>query len=136
MPSIDEAVAMGEQTLSGGLLNQQAMNAWHSGEIQDAMALFEQAIDAAPDDPVPHSNYGRLLTLMVAYEQALPLLERAKELRPDDAQTWLDLATIYERAQLFDESWEARAEAEQLVGANAITRDVQGRFIVQGTSLW
>ncbi|MBT8079962.1 MAG: tetratricopeptide repeat protein [Gammaproteobacteria bacterium] len=118
------------------LLDQQAMNAWYAGEIQDAMALFEQAIDATPDDPAPHSHYGRLLTLMVAYDQALPLLERANDLRPDDAQTWLDLATLYERAQRFEKSWEARAEAERIVGADAIVRDEQGRLIVQGTSLW
>ncbi len=30
----------------------------------------------------------------------------------------------------------ARAQAEALVGSNAITRDELGRFIVQGNSLW
>lgn len=120
---------------NGALLNQQAMNAWHAGEIREAMALFEQAIEAAPDDPAPHSNYGRLLTLMVSYQQALPLLERARDLRPDDAQMWLDLATLYERAQILEKSWEARARAAELVGSEAITRDRQGRFVVQGNSL-
>lgn len=126
----------GDEASSGALLNQLAVNAWHSGDIEGAMALFEQAIDAAPDDAAAHSNYGRLLTLMTAFDQALPLLERARELTPDDAQTWLDLATLYERAQYLDKSWEARAQAEALVGSNAITRDDLGRFIVQGNSLW
>ena len=72
----------------------------------------------------------------MSFDMALPLLERASELKPDDAQAWLDLATLYERAQLLDRSWQARAEAEALVGSAAITRDEQGRFIVQGTSLW
>jgi tetratricopeptide (TPR) repeat protein len=117
-------------------LNQQAMNAWTSGDIETAMALFEQAIAAAPNDPLPHSNYGRLLTLMVSYERAIPLLERARDLAPQDAQAWLDLATVYERAQRLDESWAARAEAGKLVGPGAIARDERGRLVVEGTSLW
>lgn len=117
-------------------LNQQAMNAWTGGDIEGAMALFEQAIAASPNDPLPHSNYGRLLTLMVSYDRAIPLLERARDLAPQDAQAWLDLATVYERAQRLDDSWAARAEAGTLVGAGAITRDERGRFVVEGTSLW
>ncbi len=117
---------------NGALLNQQAMNAWHIGDIRQAMSLFQQAIDAAPNNPAPHSNYGRLLTLMTAYQQALPLLERARDLTPNDAQAWLDLATLYERAQVLEKSWEARAKAANLVGTEAITRDEQGRFIVMG----
>lgn len=117
-------------------LNQQAMNAWTSGDIEGAMALFEQAIADSPNDPLPHSNYGRLLTLMVSYDRAIPLLERARDLAPQDAQAWLDLATLYERAQRLDDSWAARAEAGKLVGAGAITRDERGRFVVEGTSLW
>lgn len=119
-----------------GRLNQQAMNAWMTGDVRGAMALFERAVAEAPDDPAPHSNYGRLLTLMVSYERAIPLLERARDLSPQDAQVWLDLATAYERVQLLDESWAARAEAEDLVGAGAITRDERGWLVVEGQSLW
>jgi tetratricopeptide (TPR) repeat protein len=119
-----------------GRLNQQAMNAWMTGDVRGAMALFEQAVAEAPDDPALHSNYGRLLTLMVSYERAIPLLERARDLSPQDAQVWLDLATAYERVQLLDESWAARAEAEELVGAGAITRDERGWLVVEGQSLW
>ena len=119
----------------GAVLNQQAMNAWQVGDIRAAMSLFEQAIDAAPNNPAPHADYGRLLTLMTAYQQALPLLERARDLAPDNAQAWLDLATLYERTQLLSRSWAAQGEAAKLVGADAITRDERGRFIVQGGSL-
>ncbi len=133
--SKDEIPTNANAAENGALLNQQAMNAWHIGEIREAMSLFEQAIDAAPNNPAPHSNYGRLLTLMTSYQRALPLLERARDLTPDDAQAWLDLATLYERAQVLEKSWEARAEAAKLVGADAITRDEQGRFIVQGGAL-
>jgi tetratricopeptide (TPR) repeat protein len=122
--------------LSSSVLNEQAINAWHSGDILDAMTLFEQAIDADPDNPEPHARYGQLLTLMVSYEKALPLLERARDLQPGNAQAWLDLATLHERRQRLEKSWAARAEAEKIVGAESITRDEQGRFVVAGNTLW
>lgn len=131
-----ETAPAAEHPESGADLDRQAMNAWMTGDIETAMALFEQAIAAAPDDPGPHSHYGRLLTLMVSYDRAIPLLERARDLSPQDPQAWLDLATVYERAQRLDDSWAARAEAGKLVGAGAITRDEEGRFVVAGTSLW
>ena len=121
---------------SSSMLHERAMNAWRSGDVATAMTLFEQAIDADPGNPEPHANYGRLLTLMTSYEKALPLLERARDLRPGDAQAWLDLATLYGRVQLLDKSWAAQDEAARIVGRDAITRDEQGRFIVKGTSLW
>ena len=92
----------------------------------------DEAVARAPDDPAPHRHYGRLLTLMVAYERAIPLLERARDLSPGDARAWLDLATVYERAQRFEDAWSARAAAEELVGAETITRDAQGRFVLLG----
>ncbi len=109
--SVDEATSPGA---SSALLNEKAMNAWRGGDIVAAMTLFEQAVDAGPDNPEPHANYGRLLTLMASYEKALPLLERARDLRPDDAQAWLDLATLYGRVQLLDRSWAAQDEAAAL----------------------
>ena len=121
---------------SSSILHERAMNAWRGGDIVTAMTLFEQAIDAEPDNPEPHASYGRLLTLMTSYEKALPMLERARDLRPGDAQAWLDLATLYGRVQLLDKSWAAQAEAAKIVGRDAITLDEQGRFIVEGTSLW
>ncbi len=62
-------------------------------------------------------------------------MERARDLTPNDAQAWLDLATLYERVQVLEKSWEARAKAANLVGTEAITRDEQGRFVVVGGAL-
>ena len=117
-------------------LTQQAKDAWYGGDIAAAMHLYQQAIDANPDDPAPHSGYGRLLTLAHGYDRALPLLERARDLQPGQAQPWLDLATLYERTQQFEESFAAQAEAATIIGAEAITRDEQGRFVVVGDTLW
>lgn len=116
-------------------LAQRAINARAVGDIETAIELFEQAIAADPANVVALSNYGRLLTLAFSLDRAIELLEAARDLQPADAQAWLDLATAYERAQRFRESREAQVKAQALVGAEAITRDDQGRFVVEGTQL-
>lgn len=116
-------------------LAQRAINARAVGDIETAIELFEQAIAVDPANIVALSHYGRLLTLAFSLDRAIELLETARDLQPSDAQAWLDLATAYERAQRFRESREAQVKAQALVGAEAITRDDQGRFVVEGTQL-
>ena len=116
-------------------LTQRAINARAVGDIETAITLFEQAISTDPADVVALSNYGRLLTLTFSLDRAVEVLEAATDLQPSDAQAWLDLATAYERAQLFRESRNALAKAQSLVGADAIARDELGRFVVEGTKL-
>ena len=116
-------------------LTQRAINARAVGDIETAITLFERAISADPADVVALSNYGRLLTLTFSLERAIEVLEAARDLQPSDAQAWLDLATAYERAQLFRHSREAQVKAQALVGADAITRDELGRLMVKGSQL-
>lgn len=116
-------------------LTRRAINARAVGDIEAAIDLFEQAISADPADVIALSNYGRLLTLTFSLDRAIEVLEAAKDFQPSDAQAWLDLATVYERAQLFRESRDAQVKAQALVGADAITRDGLGRFVVAGTRL-
>jgi tetratricopeptide (TPR) repeat protein len=111
-----------------------ALEAWKSGDIEGAMQRFEAAIAADPDDRVPRSHYGRLLTLMTDYDAARPHLERAAALAPEDPQVWLDLRSFYERTLLLDQSWEARARAEALAGGRAITQDEMGLYQVEGAA--
>ena len=115
--------------------NEQALNAWSTGDIRGAIDLFEKAIAADPNDPVPHSNYGRRLTAMVAYEQALPLLLRASELSPDDPQVWLDLLTLYEKSLQFSRANAARQRAQELAGDRAMVRNDYGAWLLEGNSL-
>ena len=117
------------------LLNEQALNAWNSGDIRTALDLFEEAIAADPNDSEPLSNYGRRLTIMVAHDQALPLLLRASELSPDDPQVWLDLLTLYERAQQFQKANDARQRARTLAGDRELVRNEQGAWLLAGASL-
>src|SRR5262245_46098346 len=98
------------------------------------MQGFEAAIAADPDDRVPRSHYGRLLTLATDYERARPHLERAAQLAPDDPQVWLDLQTLHERALRIDLALEARRRAEELAGGRAIRQDPMGYYEIEGAS--
>ena len=97
MPEPDPDAAAHAPNESARALDGPALETWKHGDIAKAVELFEQSVAADPDDRVPRSHAGRLLTLMTDYERALPHLERAAALAPDDPQVWLDLQTLYER---------------------------------------
>jgi tetratricopeptide (TPR) repeat protein len=111
-----------------------ALEAWKQSDIPKALGLLEQAIATDPDDRVPRSHLGRLLTLASDHAAALPQLERAAALAPEDPQVWLDLQSLYERSQMLDLSWEARARAEALAGGRTITQDELGLYQIEGSS--
>lgn len=121
---------------SARALDAQAQESWKHGQIEQALDLFEQAIEADPDDPQPRSHYGRLLTMMVSYDRAEPQLERAAQLRPDDAQVWLDLASLYEKRQQLDRAWAAQHRAKELAGDRQITRAEMGFYTLDGSSIY
>jgi Flp pilus assembly protein TadD len=111
LPEPDPAPKDRQPDESARALDGLALEAWKQGDLQRALGLFEKAVAADPDDRVPRSHYGRLLMLATDYEAARPHLERAAELAPEDPQVWLDLQSLYERTQRFDQSWQARARA-------------------------
>ncbi len=115
-------------------LNAQALETWRHGDIQGALDKFDAAVKADPDDPQAHSDYGRLLTLMTDYEHAMPHLEKAAQLKPEDPQVWLDLASFYERTELFERAAYAKQKADQLAGGREAIRDDNGFWIFEGTS--
>jgi Flp pilus assembly protein TadD len=67
------------------------------------------------------------------YAAALPHLERAAALAPDDPQVWLDLRSFYERSQSFEGAWQARARAEALAHGRPITQDWAGFWTIEGS---
>ncbi len=114
-------------------LDAQALEAWKHGDIQGALDKFEAAVNADPEDPEPHSDYGRLLTLMTDYQHAMLHLEKAAQLKPEDPQVWLNLATFYERNELFERAAYAKQKADQLAGDRVAVRDENGFWIFEGT---
>ncbi len=132
LPEPDPAAAGHEPDESARTLDAMALEAWKSGDVERAIERFEAAIAADPDDRVPRSHYGRLLTLATDYERARPHLERAAELAPDDPQVWLDLQTLYERSLRIELALEARVRAEALAKGRPIRQDPMGYYEIEG----
>ena len=128
MPEPDPRAGAHEPNDSARALDAQALETWKHGDVAKALELFEQSVAADPDDRVPRSHAGRLLTLMTDYEHALPHLERAAALAPDDPQVWLDLQTLYQRAERLAAAFEARARADALLGGRRVVQDEQGFY--------
>ena len=122
------------RTESARALDAQALETWRHGDIQGALHKFDAAVQADPDDAQPHSDYGRLLTLMTDYQRAMPHLEKAAQLKPEDPQVWLDLATFYERNELLERAAYAKQKADQLAGGRNAIRDDNGFWIFEGTT--
>jgi len=136
VPSPAPAEAFHEPDDSARALLATALQAWKQGEIVEARALLEQSIEQDPDDPLPRTHYGRLLALTADYGGALPHLERAAELAPDDPQVWLDLATTYGLTGHLRQSWDARSQAQALAGGRAINQDtITGFWVLEGESI-
>jgi predicted Zn-dependent protease len=100
------------------------------------LELFAAAVEADPDDAVPRSDYGRLLLLMTAYDQALPQLERAAELTPDDPRVWVDLLTYYQKNILLERANYARQKAAALSGGRELVLDETGLWRLEGESIF
>jgi tetratricopeptide (TPR) repeat protein len=137
-PVVDSEAARREPEESARALHAMALESWKNGQIEQAMDQFESAIEVDPDDPLPRTQYGRLLVLGMSYTDARTQLERAAELSPDDPQVWLDLATLYEKSQVLDRSWEARRRAEALLtdGQQVYQEGKGGFWVVEGTAIY
>jgi predicted Zn-dependent protease len=101
-------------TVSARELEAEAVEMWKQGDIQGALDKFKAAVNADTEDSASHSDYGRLLTLMTDYQDAMPQLEKAAQLQAQDPQVWLDLATLYERTELLERAAYAKQKADQL----------------------
>jgi tetratricopeptide (TPR) repeat protein len=94
LPKPDPNAANHQPDESARALDGLGLQAWRESDLPQALKHFERAVAADPDDRVPRSHYGRLLMLMTDYAAALPQLERAAELAPEDPQVWLDLQSL------------------------------------------
>ena len=133
MPEPDLAAAAHPPSDSARALDAAGLEAWKHGDLAVALDTLQKAVEADPDDAVPRSHLGRLLTLMAANAEALPHLERAAQLTPDDPQVWLDLQSLYERSERLDGAFEARRRAEALAGDRAIVQNEQGLYQLEDT---
>ena len=103
-----------------------AGKAWREGDIRSAASFYEMAIAVDPNDAQAHQEYGRMLVMITNYPSAKPHLEQAANLKPDNAQVWLDLYSYYQRTLQLAKAQEAKAKAVAIAGADAIEQDRSG----------
>jgi len=124
------------RTDSARALDAQALEAWKTGDLREAIELFEAAIEADPDDWLPRADYGRLLVMLTDYEQAGPHLERAAALKPDSPRVWLDLYSYYQRSMQLERGFHAHARAKELAGDRPIVQDDTGLWRLGDDSIY
>lgn len=73
------------------------------GDAQSAYASYQEAMEAAPDEPLPCLLMADFCTRAGRHDDALSLLERAHALAPEDVQVLLAMAGPLELLGRFDE---------------------------------
>jgi len=83
-------------------VNALAVNFMQQGEIQQAMDLFESALEILPDSPLIMNNLANACQKMGDYDRAQDLYRKTIELRPDYPHPYRNLAIIYSIAGTYE----------------------------------
>lgn len=66
-----------------------------SGDVQEALAVLEQAYKALPEDVPTAVNLGGACVLAKQYKRAIAVLERARDQEPENEMIWINLGAAY-----------------------------------------
>ena len=64
-----------------------------AGDLQGAIASYDQALQYEPNDSSAWSNRGLALTNLGLWEEAIASFDQALQHKPDDPQTWCNQGT-------------------------------------------
>ena len=81
-----------------------AINLFQSGKTSQAAKILENFLDANPEDFDALSLLGVILATSSELGAAIPLFERATQIRPGDAEIHINLAVAYQEQGRFDEA--------------------------------
>jgi len=98
----------------------------------DALALYERAVELAPDDALPHINLGSLLYFRYRRTfEAKTALSRALEIDPDNPDAHFNLGVLFADANLFGEAaveWHRVLELDPNGAAGELARENLARI--------
>jgi tetratricopeptide (TPR) repeat protein len=95
--------------------------AYDSGDYAAALAQYQAAIEKNPQDADSLSNLGQVLVKMNRPADAIPYLERAASLSPDQWTYQFNLARALGLAGRVDESIQGYRRAQQLIPDDYVT---------------
>ena len=72
---------------------------------------------------------------MTDHQCAMPRLETAAQLEPEDPLVWLDRASFCERNELLEWAVYAKHTTGQVAGGRNAIKDAKGFWIFEGTTL-
>jgi len=99
---------------NGDALNFLGMLTCQSGDLQGAIPLLRQSVEALPGNPHAWVNLANVLLLNGDTAEARVALTKATELAPDMATAWYNLGVCLGRCQLPDEAAAALHKSLQL----------------------
>jgi len=102
-----------EQDRANALL-QQGIERAKAGEIDEAMRLFDEALDVVPENPVVNYNRGLAQQQVGSIEAAIVAYRAATEVLPDFTEAWINLSHALKLLGRFSAAQEAAEKAIQL----------------------
>lgn len=102
-----------------------------AGQMNDAEAFFETAVKYHPDFPEAQIGLADVLASHSKWQEALPHLERAVALRPDDDVAWYRLSQIYRDLGDTAKQQKALATFKQLRSKSSTEQDTVPREVTQ-----
>ncbi len=96
-----------------------ARHASESGRTDEARRLYEQAISASPDSAFLYRDLGLVELAAKAAEQGAQHLQKATELDPGDARSWVGLGKAFEALGDLDRAADAYRRAMSLDPADS-----------------
>jgi len=95
-------------------LNSKGVDLAEQGRYEEAVAVFDKAIEIDPEYAYAWSNKGNVLSDMGKYDEAIRAYDRAIEINPQDAVAWNNKGLALSDMGKYDEAVAAYANAKDL----------------------
>lgn len=105
---------LGQDPQNGNALYEIAELKRNAGHFAEAQSLFEQALSSHPDFEEAHVGLAYVLTQQNNPSGALPHLQRAIAIRPDDEVAWFRLAQVQRSLGQTEQAEQAQVKFQQL----------------------
>jgi len=102
-----------EQDRANALL-QEGIERAKSGDIEEALRMFDQALEVVPENPVVNYNRGLAQQQAGSIEAAVVAYRAATEIQPQFTEAWINLSQALKLLGRFSQALEAAEQAVQL----------------------